>query len=397
MGSRPRGSRSKTIYMQVKSLIQRARRYGVPKRDDTPEIRQISIYQHNTFEKVWSVGMSFSRWLSEKRGTPVFRMVDVKAGDVDGYMRHRKKLYDEGKITASTLQADVSALKKIELMVNDRYGKVKWNIPTERGARRGKWDLPKRERGKNAPQRGPAYTREQGDRLVLEVERRCGGTVADALRFCRATGCRLESITDIGDKGVRASRINLNEGTVTLLEKGGKWRTVLYDSRYQKFMESLVARVQGEKRDRPLFEGMVKNSKASGGELTAEQMWEEKKRAARYLHRAVKETAEKEGFTGRGLHGFRKEFAVRRHVEYLKEVQSLVKSKNWQGLSSDYGVSERKARDIVEGWVKAGRDAKERQLLTKEMDCLARLKLSKDLGHNRLDVTYAYVPRKGKK
>lgn len=397
MGNRPRGSRSKTIYMQVKSLIQRARRYGVPKREEPPEIRQVSIYQHNTFEKVWSVGMSFARWLSGQRGTPVFQMVDVKAGDVDGYMRQRKKMYDEGKITASTLQADVSALKKIESMVNYRYGKVGWNIPTERGARRLKWDLPKRERGKNTLQRGPAYTREQGDRLVLAIEQRCGGTVADALRFCRATGCRLETLVDVSEKGVRVSRINTKDGTVTILEKGGKWRTVLYDSRYQVFMENLVARVQGEDRDRPLFAGMVNGSNASGGDLTSEQMWEEKKRAARYLNRAVKDAAEKEGFTGRGLHGFRKEFAVRRHAEYIKEIRSLVQSKNWQGLSSEYGVSERKARDIVEGWVKAGRDAKERQRLAKEMDCLARLKLSKDLGHNRLDVTFAYVPRKSKK
>ena len=59
-------------------------------------------------------------------------------------------------------------------------------------------------------------------------------------------------------------------------------------------------------------------------------------------------------------------------------------------------MSERKAKDLVEGWARAGGNARERQHLVREMDCLARLKLSKDLGHNRLDVTYAYVPRKGK-
>jgi len=397
MGKRPRGSRAKTIYMQMKSLIQRARCYGASKREDTPEVRQVSIYNMNTFEKVWSVGMSFARWLSDQRGTPVFRMVDVKDGDVDGYMRHRKQLYDEGKLTASTLQADVAALKKLEAMVNQRYGKVEWKIPKERGARRLKWDLPKRVRGKNTIQRGPAYTREQGDRLVLEVERRCGKTVADALSFCRATGCRLESLVDMGEKGVRASRININEGTVTLLEKGGKWRTVKYDRGYQEFMENLVAGTQEEDGDRYLFAGMFHGSKTPGEDLTTEQMWEEKKRAARFLHRVIKVTAEKEGFSGRGLHGFRKEFAVKRHSEYLKEICGLVQSKNWQGLNSKYGVSERKAKDIVEGWAKASRDRKERHCLIKEMDCLARLKLSKDLGHNRLDVTFAYVPRKSKK
>ena len=59
-----------------------------------------------------------------------------------------------------------------------------------------------------------------------------------------------------------------------------------------------MARVQGEDRGKALFGGMVKGSNTHGGELKAEQMWEEKKRAARYLYRTVKEAAEKEGFTG---------------------------------------------------------------------------------------------------
>jgi integrase len=381
--------------MQVKSLIQRARRYGLPKREESPEIRQVSIYNLNTYEKVRSVGMSFARWLSERRGTPVFRMVEVKARDVDEYVRYRKEVYERGLVTAATLQADISALKKIEAMVNYRYGKVEWGIPAERGGRREKWGLPRRERGKNAPQRGPAYTRRQADRIVEEVEARCGRVAADALRFCRATGCRLESLVDLGEKGVRAARINAKDRTVTLLEKGGKWRTVQYDSRYQEFMEGLAARAQGDYREKHLFAGLGRSSEIPGRErLIPEQMWEEKKRAARYLHRAVKEAAEKEGFTGRGLHGFRKEFAVRRHAEYLREVRSLVQLKDWRGLSEKFGVSERKAKDLVAGWAKAGSDTKERHRLAREMDAVARMNLSKDLGHNRLDVTYAYVPRK---
>lgn len=390
-----RGSRSKTIYMLVKTLVNRARRYGMSKRDDPVEIRSISIYHANTYEKVRTVGMSFANWLAEKRNTPVFRMVTVSAEDINSYIEKRLGQYKNGEITAATLQTDISCLKKIENLVNYYYGRVDWEIPTKRCARREKWGLPKRERGKNTPQRGPAYTERQADRIVNEVEAWCGRRVADALRFCLATGCRLESIVDIGEKGVRASRINTESGTVTLLEKGGKWRTVRYDSRYQEFMERLTAQV--ENRDSPLFAGLFRDSNVPGERPMAEQMREEKKRAARFLHRVVKEAAEKEGFTGRGLHGFRKEFAVRRHAEYSKEVRSLVQSKNWQGLSNEYGVSERKAKDIVEGWAKAGRNTKERRRLAKEMDCLARLKLSKDLGHNRLDVTYAYVPRKGKK
>ncbi|NPV73348.1 MAG: hypothetical protein HPY89_06065 [Pelotomaculum sp.] len=393
------GRRTKTIYTQVKSLVQRARRYGTSKRDDPPELRRVSIYQHNTYDKIWSVGMSFARWIADKKGLRT-QMVKITSSDVDGYVRYRKELYDKGEITASTLQADVSALKKIEAMVNHRYGRVDWGIPVERGGRRDKWGIPRKERGKNAPQRGPAYTARQAERIVREVEARCGRLAADALRFCRATGCRLESLVDLGEKGVRASRINIKEGTVTLLEKGGKWRTVKYDPAYQNFMERIVEDARAKGLDGPIFTGLGREKSAAGApgadKLTAEQMWEEKKKAARYLHRAVKEAAEKEGFTGRGLHGFRKEFAVKRHAEYLREVQSLVQRKDWRGLSERFDMSEQRARDIVKGWTKAGKDAGERRRVSRAMDNAARLRLSKDLGHNRLDVTFAYVPGKNK-
>ncbi|WP_161486030.1 hypothetical protein [Desulfotomaculum copahuensis] len=362
------------------------------KKDDSVEIRNISIYSTNTYDKVRTVGMSFASWLTEKRNTPVFRMVTVTAEDISSYIEKRLGQYKNGEITASTLKADISCLRKIENLVNHYYGKVSWDIPTERGARREKWGVPKKIRGENTPQRGPAYTKRQADRIVNEVEASYGRKVADALRFCRATGCRQESIADIGDKGVRASRIDTKNGTVTLLEKGGKWRTVRYDPHYQEFMERLTA--QAENKESPLFAGLFKDTNASGERLEAEKMREEKKRASRHLNRVVKDAAKKEGMIGRGLHGFRKEFAVRRHAEYSKEVRSLVQSKNRQVLSSEYGVGERKARDIIEGWAKAGRDDKERRRLAKEMDTIARLKLSKDLGHNRLDVTYDYVPRK---
>lgn len=62
--------------------------------------------------------------LSEQRGTPVFRMLEIKAREVDAYVRHRKELHEKGKVTAATLQADISALKKIEAMVIYRYGNV---------------------------------------------------------------------------------------------------------------------------------------------------------------------------------------------------------------------------------------------------------------------------------
>ncbi|BAF58359.1 hypothetical protein PTH_0178 [Pelotomaculum thermopropionicum SI] len=367
------------------------------KKDDPLEIRNVSIYHANTYEKVRTVGMSFAKWLSEKRNTPVFRMVTVSAEDINNYVEKRLDQYKRGEITAATLQTDISCLKKIENLVNHYYGKVDWDIPTERSARREKWGLPKRERDKTTVQRGPAYTKKQADRIVMEVEKRYGRLAADALRFCRATGCRLESLVDMKEKGVRIERINIEAGTVSLLEKGGKWRTVKYDQRYDNFMRELKSRAESSGRKGPLF-ACFGTGEMSGdpdySQLTNDQLRTIKKSAARRLEAMVKEIAAENGFHGRGIHGFRKEFAVRRHSEYIQEIKELVRAGDWKGLSERFKVSEQKARDMVASWIKAGEDKKERRRVSRAMDNAARLRLSKDLGHNRLDVTFAYVPRK---
>ena len=137
-----RGARAKTIYMQVKSLVDLARRYDSGgKRDDPKDVRDVSIYCHNSYEKVRSVGICFARWLAAERGTPVFQMVTITESDVDRYVKSRLEHYKEGKITSATLQTELSALKKIEKLVNKRYGKVDWGIPEERGQRRLSKDL----------------------------------------------------------------------------------------------------------------------------------------------------------------------------------------------------------------------------------------------------------------
>lgn len=58
-----------------------------------------------------------------------------------------------------------------------------------------------------------------------------------------------------------------------------------------------------------------------------------------------------------------------------------VSKKNWRTLVKEFLVTEQKARAIC----------KNPHIRTN--DNLARFKLFKDLGHNRIEVTYRYVPR----
>lgn len=379
-------------------MVDLARRYDSGgKKDDPKDVRDVSIYCHNSYEKVKSVGMGFARWMSAERGTPVFPMVTITEADIDRYVKSRAEDYKEGKITPATLQTDLSALKKIEKLVNKSYGKVDWGIPEERGQRRLKWELPRRERDKTTIQRGPAYTKSQADIIVERVEKGYGRDYADALRFCRATGCRLESITNLKEKGITAERINLDMRTVTLIEKGGKTRTLQYDARYDDFIKGLKERTVDGERSEPLFAkvgltGVKTDRDYKSADVKQLKKWE--KSAGRRLESMVKKIATENGFHGRGIHGFRKEFAVRRHAEYLQEVRSIVGAGDWKGLNERFYLSENKAKDMVSSWAKAGKDRKEQLQVQRAMDNAARLRLSKDLGHNRVDVTFAYVPRK---
>ena len=159
-------------------------------------------------------------------------------------------------------------------------------------------------------------------------------------------------------KAVTAERIDLIKGTVTLCEKGGKWRTVKYDRRYQGFIERLVK----ENLRGPIFARLNQTT----------------------LYGRIKNTSHKARFEGRGLHGMRKTFAVRRHEEYTQRINNLVNKEDWRTLAKEFLVTNQKARAIC------------KNPHEKSVDILARLQLSKDLGHNRIEVTYRYVPKGAK-
>ena len=72
-----------------------------------------------------------------------------------------------------------------------------------------------------------------------------------------------------------------------------------------------------------------------------------------------------------------------RHKEYTDRVRELVQKREWSTLAGEFPVNVQKARAICKN---QGDEKTE-----KDIDLLARLKLTKDLGHNRIEVTFRYV------
>jgi integrase len=355
----------KTIFRQVDQLFSMTRRFGESKVKikDQGDMGG-SIVGGKTFVDYRAACMRWAEDLAERRGGSKFQICSVKPEEIKNFLdrialAHRPE----------TVHQYCAALQKLENMTNDRFGKVKWNI--------GEYQKPKRKRGDVTVQRGPAYTSLEANRLIRKLTR-VDKRGADALKFIRATGCRAETIfgrqVSTGgkvvvngrvikgskvrrdfDKAVTADRIDLVKGTVTLFEKGGKWRTVVYDRRYQGLMERLVK----DNPEGPIFNGLNQST----------------------MYDRIKIASGQSGFEGRGFHGMRKTFAVQRHKVYTQRINDLVKRNDWQTLAKDFSITKQKAQAICDS------------PQGKSIDTLARLRLSLDLGHNRIEVTYRYVPK----
>ena len=356
----------KTIFRQVDQLFAMSRRFGESKTKLKEQgMMDESLAAAKTYDDYRAACMRWAEDLTSRRGTNKFQICDVKPEEIRNFLERLTLTH-----RPETVHQYCAALQKLENMTNKRFGKVNWDIK--------EFKKPRRRREDVTVQRGPAYTPQEADALIKRitgVDRRA----ADVLTFIRATGCRAESIfgrlVRTGGKLVKngrvikemsvardfskaviAERIDLVNRTVTLCEKGGKWRTVQYERSYQEFMERLVR----ENPSGSIFGGL--------------------KQPTFYSH--IKEVSYVAGFQGRGLHGMRKTFAVHRLNVYIRRIAELVVKKDWRTLTREFPVSAQKAQEIC------------KKEYFKTVDNVARMKLSKDLGHNRIEVTLRYVPKK---
>ncbi len=355
----------KTIFRQVDQLFAMSRRFGESKTKIKDQGKMAgAIAGGKTYVDYRAACMRWAEDLAERRGSSKFQICSVKPEEIKNFlervvMTHRPE----------TVHQYCAALQKLENMTNERFGNVKWKID--------EFDKPRRKREDVSVQRGPAYTPQEANQLIKKVAQ-VDKRAADALKFIRATGCRAETIfgrlvstggkvvvngevvkgTKVSrdfKKAIKVDRVDLVKGTVKLCEKGGKWRTVEYDRRYQGLMEKLAEENPGG----PIFAGLNQTT----------------------LYGWIKTASYEAGFQGRGLHGMRKTFAVQRHEEYIQRINELVNKKDWYTIAKEFPVTKQKAQAIC------------KNPHGKSIDTLARLKLSKDLGHNRIEVTYRYVPK----
>ncbi|WP_333870965.1 hypothetical protein [Desulforamulus putei] len=343
----------KTIYRQIDQLFSMSRSFG-QKKKELKKAGQLdaAITGAATYDIYRAACMRFAKDLAERRGTTKFQICSVTSEEVRNFLERIKQIR-----RPETVHQYSSALEKLEKMTNKWFGRVSWKIE--------EFERPRRSREDVTVQRGPAYTPEEADRLIQEL-RKINPRAGDALEFIRATGCRAESIFGTAlkkgnktyrdfSKAITAERINLQKRTVTLIEKGGKVREVRYDGQFHNLMQRLVQ----EASYGGIFAGINQQT----------------------IYSQIKMIAEKSSFSGRGLHGMRKTFAVQRHKEYISRINELVKAKDWQRLAEEFSISEQKARRMC------------KNPLRKVVDVVARLRLTRDLGHNRVEVTYRYVPR----
>ena len=361
----------KTIFRQIDELFSmcksfKKRRKGVP---------EYLITSATTFSVYRDACMRFAKDLAERRGTKKFQIVSITSKEVQNFLERIKVVY-----RPETAHQYASALQKLQHMVNKKYCKkgreINWKIE--------EFDRPRRTKEDVTVQRGPAYTEEEADILVKEMAK-IDKKAADALMFIKITGCRAESIFGrlkktggriVKDgklikeqktehdftKAVTPNRIDLESKFVRLYEKNGRYRVVRYDEKYQAFMERLVEKSSNP--EAPIFAGIKQQT----------------------MYKRIKRIAEKNGFDARGLHGMRKTFAVSRLNSYMQEIKELVKNKNWQELVRKFPVSKQKAKRMCRQYPYSER-------VYKTIEKIARLRLSQDLGHNRIEVTYRYVPK----
>lgn len=362
-------AKAKTIFRQVDQLFSMSRKFGQSKvKIKDQGLLAESLPAAKTYDDYRAACMRWAEELTSRRGTSKFQICDVKPQEIHNFLERVALTH-----RPETVHQYCAALQKLENMANKRFGKVSWNIQ--------EFSKPRRKREDVTVQRGPAYTPQEADILIKRMAQ-MDQRVADALTFIRATGCRAESIfgrlvrkggkvvkdgrvmkevsvTREFSKAITVDRIDLVNKTVTLCEKGGKWRTVHYDRGYQAFMRRLV----NENPGGPIFTGL--------------------KQSTMYVQ--VKKVSHEAGFQGRGLHGMRKSFAVQRHRQYVRSIKELSEKKEWKTLAREFPVSIQKAHAIC------------RRASEKTIDKLARLRLTRDLGHNRIEITYRYVPKEKKR
>lgn len=337
------------------------------KRSSTPKFRAEHTFSHETTENYASVARDFGNFVYQSHGVTDLRFVKSEHGQA--FIERQLERFQSGEISAGTVKTYIHSLAKLQSMAREQMGaRIRVINKDEMLTRAKEVDAVRRIEDAH---KGRIISRVEAEQMV---DRLAGSHSPNALviselaRFALETGARITA-------GLRfqVQHIDFDRNAVTFEgDKGGKTRTVVQvDPSYMRHLQTLA---DGRTPGRQVFEILRQDGNLhnlDGARHTIENLY------ARH--------AEKLGFDGANFHSQRKAFANVRYATY----RGLNYKALERELSERMKVSPQLADKMknIESRMGAHHGAG-RHL---SHDQIAKLLVSIDLGHERLDVLRFYL------
>lgn len=348
------------------ALVFRRGKAKVPRKSATDQFRRTHTHSHATTNNYARIADAFARYVYEQHQITDLRFVTSTHGR--GFIEHCFTRFQEGDLAPGTAKTYVHALAKLQNMAREQMRSHIRIVNKDEMLERAK-EIDAVRRLENA-HKGRIITRVEAERMVhiLAGSRSPNAAVFSELaRFGMETGSRITAglMVQVQDIDFERNRV------VFWNDKGGKDRVVQVDPAYMRHLAHLV---EGRAPGRTIFEVRRQDGSLHSVE-TARKM-------AENLYRTH---AEKIGLYSANYHSQRKAFAGARYNQY--------KGTNYKALERELarrvGESAQLARKMARLETRAG--ARHGAGRHYSHDQIARLLVSMDLGHERLDVLRFYL------
>jgi integrase len=287
----------------------------------------LAFSTRGTLADRWTI---FERWIKASYG--ITRMEQISQVHVLAYGEHLNKRVGQNELKSSTAQLYLSAVNSI--LRQATQGQWQSISPTK------DCSIPKRQ---HLPESSKAMPQTEHDRLLTLVDDRIGAL----MNLQRNLGLRFKESALLNAR--QAFRQARKKGFITVADgtKGGKIRQVPVGQDALKALEQ-AAKIQGDDRS-----------------MTPDDQNYQDFREECY------QTAKRHGFN---FHSERHHYAQRRYQELsgpLAPISTSIKRKDWLAFAAEY-----LSVDIA---------------TAESIDRSARLTLSRELGHERIEVTSVYI------
>lgn len=352
---------------QLAKIIQ-AGYYKGSKKGATEHVRNTHIFSRATMANYQNVVRDFTQFVFAQHGITDINFLRQAHGEE--FIQHQLERFSRDEIAAGTVKTYIHALSKLQNMARDQTGKRIRVINAEKALERA--NASGAIRHYEDADKGRIINREQAEQMIhslVESRSHNAQVLSEYARFSMETGSRISA-------GLRlqVKDLNFERNTVTFhSDKGGKTRTVLIDPKYMSHLKTLV---EGKSSGRQVFE--LRNRKGHLLKIST---------ARKQAENLYARHASKLGLEGANYHSQRKAFANARYSEY--------KAMNYKALERDLARrmkdSPQLARKMQALESKSGaRHGSGRHYSHQQ---LAKLLVSIDLGHERLDVLRFYLEK----